>query len=87
MTPTIPITYQVLNEWQICPKCEGSGTMYGGGILSDPCTLCKGKMIISRLSGTPPPDDYKGPIGILTTERNVNTEIKKINHWWTNLFK
>lgn len=52
----------IMNVWQICPKCNGTGTMtvtlpgYVVHTHAD-CNLCHGKMIISRLNGLPPGDE------------------------------
>jgi hypothetical protein len=75
-TPIFPpgITWQPINEWQKCPICEGSGEQEDSA--SKPCNLCKGKMIISKVTGMPPPDEYKGPTGILSLKENM-TEHRK----------
>ena len=56
--------------WQTCPICNGTGIDYvfkGYGVnTSNNCTTCKGKKIISTLTGLPPnlykdlPDCSKG---------------------------
>ena len=43
--------------YQICPKCEGTGTIWTvSAIQTARCPVCEGKMIISTLTGQPPPD-------------------------------
>jgi hypothetical protein len=88
-TPVIPskMTYQVINEWQLCPKCEGSGNMYDRTIVKDSeplkCNLCNGKMVISKCNGLPTSDDYKGPI-ILSYDDSIKPE--KRNKIWNDMF-
>lgn len=55
------------NQWQICPKCTGQGkvwmmpgqpwveTFSGTGEAFE-CDVCKGKKIISVITGKPPED-------------------------------
>ena len=43
--------------WQLCPKCNGQGTVspgYAATNTSCTCNLCNGRMIISVLTGLPP---------------------------------
>lgn len=51
--------YKVINEWQLCPKCNGTGAMsimWPGYVINTeaPCDLCCGKKIISKVTGIPP---------------------------------
>ena len=55
--------YQIINEWQLCPKCVGTGLIWGANwpysqmiISTAPveCDLCNGKKIISKINGLPP---------------------------------
>lgn len=61
--------YQIINEWQLCPKCNGEGKIVGCSttLLKEdgskeiiettyPCDLCNGKKIISKVNGLPPND-------------------------------
>jgi len=57
------IDYKVINEWQLCPKCNGTGLMLHhqmwnnySTISTAPCTcdVCEGKKIISKINGLPP---------------------------------
>lgn len=54
-----------LNQWQLCPKCAGQGKVwfppnlpwnptYPSGGNTFECDLCKGKKIISGITGLPP---------------------------------
>jgi hypothetical protein len=45
-------------SWQKCPICEGTGVYPGPGTFSNvpTCPTCKGKRIISTVSGQPPID-------------------------------
>jgi DnaJ-class molecular chaperone len=36
--------------WQACPICRGNGVT----LIDETCTVCKGKKIISELTGLPP---------------------------------
>jgi hypothetical protein len=50
---------QIFHEWQLCPKCVGTGlmtVMYPGYVIDQTalCDLCNGKKIISKLNGLPP---------------------------------
>ncbi|AMR34152.1 hypothetical protein A0256_23225 [Mucilaginibacter sp. PAMC 26640] len=40
--------------WQICPKCNGSGTQVMTMTSSNICDTCKGRKIISVATGLPP---------------------------------
>lgn len=58
--------YKIINEWQLCPKCNGEGyrtPIPGGyeeaelrlkGLKNAICDLCNGKKIISKVNGLPP---------------------------------
>lgn len=51
--------YQIINEWQLCPKCNGVGQMYNNVYVQTTaalltCDLCNGKKIISKVNGQPP---------------------------------
>lgn len=60
--------YQIINEWQLCPKCNGFGgwNKYDyDSFIKKPstteeslqyviCDLCNGKKIISKVNGLPP---------------------------------
>lgn len=49
------ITTPILSGWQLCVKCNGEGSVPSNGInTAAQCPVCKGKMIISRLTGLPP---------------------------------
>jgi len=56
---------QVFNHWQLCPKCAGQGRIwtppdwpynetYTTGGQSFECDVCKGKKVISSITGLPP---------------------------------
>lgn len=56
---------QPINQWQLCPKCAGQGRIwtppnwpynetYITGEQSFECDVCKGKKIISMITGLPP---------------------------------
>jgi DnaJ-class molecular chaperone len=56
--------------WQLCPKCNGSGTVidnYYGNFQSGVCDLCCGSKLISLLTGLPP---YK-----VTTQTSDTTNL------------
>lgn len=38
--------------WQVCPICKGTGN--DPNVKHEQCTVCKGKKIISELTGLPP---------------------------------
>ncbi|HYF69102.1 MAG TPA: hypothetical protein VD884_13255 [Ohtaekwangia sp.] len=55
--------YQIINEWQLCPLCHGTGLIWQKGwpnayatISTAPitCDLCEGEKIISKVNGKPP---------------------------------
>lgn len=54
--------YQIINEWQLCPKCNGKGSIATGVVSTEwvfsdtveTCDLCNGKKIISKVNGLPP---------------------------------
>ncbi len=53
------LEYKSLNEWQLCPKCNGKGSwedMVPGifVLMNVMCDLCNGKKIISKIDGNPP---------------------------------
>jgi len=50
------LSEKVQHEWQICPKCNGSGMMWSQFYQTrmETCDLCNGKKIISKLTGQPP---------------------------------
>ena len=52
------IEYKSLNEWQLCPKCSGSGfvSSLNGTVYTsmETCDVCDGKKIISKQTGLPP---------------------------------
>lgn len=44
-------------DWQLCPKCNGKGytePTVSGSSTMEQCTVCKGKLIISKQTGQPP---------------------------------
>lgn len=47
-----------MNNWQLCPKCNGTGmfTCYGHAYTDtgEPCDLCNGHKIIGSFTGKPP---------------------------------
>lgn len=55
-SPTFTGKITIPNEWQLCPKCNGSGetkvTNYADTLFK--CDLCNGKKIISKVTGEPP---------------------------------
>ena len=40
------------NLWQLCPKCNGEGTVYFLGVNTE-CNVCNGQKLISTLTGFP----------------------------------
>jgi len=44
------------NTFQLCPKCNGTGTSFNYNALNTSaiCDVCKGAKIISMLTGLPP---------------------------------
>jgi len=55
------------NNWQVCPKCIGQGVLwyppgrpwmeqFSGPAEMYECDICKGKKIISSITGKPPED-------------------------------
>jgi DnaJ-class molecular chaperone len=46
------------HDWQLCPKCEGSGQAMNARneipMYTDTCDVCDGKKIISKQTGKPP---------------------------------
>jgi len=53
-----PAAYRIYNAWQCCPICGGAGRVTPTGnvvtALFELCTVCRGKKIISTLTGLPP---------------------------------
>lgn len=52
-----------MSVWQKCPVCSGKGTNTSDTDFnreSEPCHVCKGKGIISEVTGKPPADDRNG---------------------------
>lgn len=65
INPDSKVEYQIINEWQLCPKCNGSGLVlnlgwpYSDTLISTApviCDVCNGKKIISKVNGLPPTD-------------------------------
>ena len=50
--------------WQLCPVCDGAGHFANLATTNafDKCPVCKGKMIISRLTGLPPVYETQGKL-------------------------
>lgn len=67
------------NIWETCCKCSGTGTVTTNsitttGMFTKECPVCKGKMIISKLTGLPP--DYEA-------NKRLHEEQEKevLNNW------
>jgi|GEM_PF-4393854 hypothetical protein len=45
-----------MKNWELCPKCNGEGTItfLGIGYLNCKCDVCNGQKIINSLTGKPP---------------------------------
>jgi len=45
-----------MNNWQLCPKCNGQGTNYNNNAITTSCIcdLCNGHKVISAFTGKPP---------------------------------
>lgn len=54
----LPRVERANNAWQRCPICDGAGRVTPTGnvvtALFELCTVCRGKKIISTLTGLPP---------------------------------
>ena len=42
------------DTWQLCPKCNGSGSYASAWSTGTQCDVCLGRKIISKITGLPP---------------------------------
>lgn len=61
-----------MNNWQLCPKCNGQGTNYNNNAINTSCIcdLCNGHKIISAFTGKPPQHE--------SSKLNLNNIVEKV---------